>query len=284
MNDQVFRTVSMKLDGLDIIWNLSIFNRHELIRKRCYHLITDLYLYSEKGNCIERGKNNMMFFETWLDKIKTIDQNDQESKENLIRLLYTFVIRYDGYHMDSVLFEKYDWDLEIDMDDNTKSSLSKKHLKISREMTIGAIRNRIGDAYNIIPSEVLILSSPTYISEICMNDKLSAYKDCRNINIRRRTIRECKDELPRYLVASQIDVINEVIDKGLKSSRHDLRCETLQFLDYISLNYERMQQMISCEKLNQKNDLEDWCSFLYSDDIYSPSIYYGLKIMQSILV
>ena len=78
-------------------------------------------------------------------------------------------------------------------------------------MTIGAIRKRIGDAYNIIPSEVLIYSSNTYFSETSMNDKLSAYEDCRSINIRRKTRKECENELPRYLVGYNFKIIAEVI-------------------------------------------------------------------------
>lgn len=34
VNEQVFRTVSMKLDGLDIVWDFSIFSKDESIRKR----------------------------------------------------------------------------------------------------------------------------------------------------------------------------------------------------------------------------------------------------------
>lgn len=244
MNEQVFRTISMKLDGLDIVWDFSIFSGDESIRKRCHDFLADLYLYNEKEDCIKRGKNNITFFEAWLEKIRTIDQKDQQSIANVLRLLFNFVSRYDGYHMDSVLFEKYDWDLEVDMDDGTKSSSSRKHFKVNREMTIGAIRKRIGDAYNIIPSEVLILSSKTYLSETCMNDKLSAYKDCRSINIRRRTREERENELPRYLAASNLSIITEVIEKGLQSSRYDLRCEALQFLEYIPSNYERKEKMI----------------------------------------
>ena len=245
MNEQVFRTVSMKLDGLDIVWNFSIFSGDESIRKRCHDFLADLYLYNEKEDYIKRGKNNQTFFEAWLEKIRTIDQNDKQSIANVLRLLFNFVSRYDGHHMDSILFEKYDYDLEVCVENGAKTSSTRKHFKVNREMTIGAIRKRIGDSYNIIPSEVLILSSKSYLSETCMNDKLSAYKDCRNINIRKRNKEERESELPRYLAASNLSIITEVITKGLESNTYDLRCEALQFLEYIPSNLERKAKMIS---------------------------------------
>lgn len=77
-----------------------------------------------------------------------------------------------------------------------------------------------------------------------MNDRLSAYKDSKSINVRRRNRDEREQELPRYLAASNLSVITEVIEKGLESQNHALRCEALQFLEYIPPNSERKDKMI----------------------------------------
>lgn len=225
--------------------------------------MADLYLYNEKEDYLKRGKNNQSFFDEWLEKIRTIDQDDDKLISNVLRLLFNFVTRYDGYHMDSIKFEKYDVDLDVEMTEQPKEINSKKRMKVNKEMTIGAIRKRIADVYGLIPSEVLILSSKTYLSECCMNDKLSAYKDCKNINVRRRTKDERENEIPRYLAASNLSIVSEVIKKGLESKNHDLRCESLQFFEYIPPNNERKEKMISCKKLTKTSDPKDWYSFLY---------------------
>jgi hypothetical protein len=244
VNEQVFRTVSMQLDGLQMVWDFSIFSKDDSIRQRCNDFLADLYLYNEKEEYTKRGKNNLTFFEEWLEKIRTIDEKDEESIARILRLLFNFVIRYDGHHMNNEYFEKNDVDLEVDMQDCPKEFPRKRRFKVNKEITIGAIRKLIGDSYDIIPSEILILSSKQHLPECCMNDKLSAYKDCRNINVRRRSKDEREQELPRFLAASNLSVIKEVIEKGLESSNHALRCESLQFLEYIPPNNERMEKMI----------------------------------------
>lgn len=282
-NEQVFRTVSMELDGLDLVWDFSIFSSDEKIRKQCNEFLGDLYLYNEKENFKKRGENNSTFFEAWLEKILTIDESNKQAIANILRLLFSFVRRYDGHHMDTELFEKYDYDLTVDYQDHQKDKPKTRLMKVNKEMTIGAIRKRIGDFYNIIPSEILIISSRSYLSECCMNDKLSAYRECKNINVRRRINEEKEFELPRYLAASNLQVIQQVIEKGLESENHSLRCEALQFFEYIPTNIDRREKMIKCKKLAKKNDVEGWLDFLYSKSIEKQGLYYGLKVMHSIL-
>ena len=223
LNERVFRTISMKMDGLDLVWDFSIFSKDDSIRKKCNDFLADLYLYYEKEDYIKRGKNNLTFFEEWLEKILTIDENDKQSIANILRLLFNFVNRYDGHHMDNEHFDKLDVELEVDMVDPPKDQKKKKLFKVNKDMTIGAIRKKIGDSYGVIPSEILILSANTYLSECCMNDKLSAYKECRNINVRRRTKEEREKELPRFLAAANLNVVEQVINKGLESTSHALR-------------------------------------------------------------
>jgi hypothetical protein len=282
-NEQVFRTVSMDLEGLDMVWDFSIFSPDEKIRKQCNDFLGDLYLCNEKENYIKRGENNSTFLEGWLEKILTIDEYNKQSIANILRLLFSFVKRYDGHHMDTEVFEKYDYDLTVDYQDHPKDKPKTRLMKVNKEMTIGAIRKRIGDFYNIIPSEILIVSSRSYLSECCMNDKLSAYRECKNINVRRRTVEERELELPRYLAASNLQVIQQVIEKGLESENHSLRCEALQFFEYIPTNIDRREKMIKCKKLAKKNDVESWLDFLYSKSIEKQGLYYGLKVMHSIL-
>jgi hypothetical protein len=258
MNEQVFRTVSMSLEGLDLVWDFSIFSPDEDIRKECNDFLADLYLYNEKENYKKRGENNMTFFEAWLEKILTIDDKNQHAIANILRLLFNFVKRYDGHHMDNEVFEKYDIDLEVEFQECPKEYPKRKIFRVNKDMTIGAIRKRVGDFYNIIPSEILIMSSRSYLTECCMNDKLSAYKDCRSINVRRRTKEERDQELPRYLASSNLNLIKQVIEKGLESSNHALRCESLQFFEYIPPNPDRRAKMIQCKKLAKKNEVEDW--------------------------
>mmetsp|Transcript_42103 Transcript_42103/g.48840 ORF Transcript_42103/g.48840 Transcript_42103/m.48840 type:complete len:212 (-) Transcript_42103:4104-4739(-) len=117
-----------------------------------------------------------------------------------------------------------------------------------------------------------------------MNDKLSAYKDCKNINVRRRTKEERENELPRYLAASNLQIVKQVIEKGLKSKSHALRCESLQFFEYIPPNSDRRNKMIMCKKLAKRAEVENWLEFIYCQDLQSQSLYYGLKIMKSILI
>jgi len=62
-----------------------------------------------------------------------------------------------------------------------------------------------------------------------------------------------------------------------------VRCESLQFLEYIPPNNDRREKMINCKKLTKSNDPDEWCSFLYSSRIDTQGIYYGLKIMKSII-
>jgi len=117
VNEQVFRTVSMQLDGLEMVWDFSIFSKDEFIRDKCNDFLADLYLYNEKEDYSKRGKNNITFFDEWLEKIRTIDQKDEQSIANVLRLLFNFVNRYDGHHMDNEVFEKNDVELEVDMQD-----------------------------------------------------------------------------------------------------------------------------------------------------------------------
>jgi hypothetical protein len=243
-NEQVFRTISMKLDGLELVWDFSIFSPNEEIRTECNNFLAELYLFNEKENHRKRGQNNATFFEAWLEKILTIDQSNKEAISNILRLLFNFVKRYDGHHMDSVPFEKYETDLEIEMADCPKDKAKKYVMKVNREMTIGAIRKRVGDYYGIIPSEILIISARSYLSETCMNDNLSQYKDCKNIKVRRRTLEERELELPRYLAAENLKLTSQVIEKGLESENHALRCESLQFFEYIPANTERKKKMV----------------------------------------
>ena len=91
-------------------------------------------------------------------------------------------------------------------------------------------------------------------------------------------------ELPRYLAASNLQVIKQVIEKGLESERHDLRCESLQFFEYIPPNTDRREKMIKCKKISKSNDPDDWLGFMYASGFDSQGLYYGLKIMKSIMV
>ena len=258
MNEQVFRTLTMKLDGIDIVWDFCIFSHDDSIRKKCNDFLADLYLYYEKEDYKKRGAKNLTFFEAWLEKIRTIDSKDEKSTANCLRLLFNFVNRYDGHHMDTTVFEKLDYNLDVDMQDGSKGQQKKRSFKVNKDMTIGAIRKRIGDSYGIIPSDILILASRSYLPETCMGDKLSAYKDCRSINVRRRTRDEREQEIPRYLAASNLSVISQVIEKGLESTNHALRCESLQFFEYIPANTERREKMISCKKIKNSNEPDDW--------------------------
>lgn len=177
VNEQVFRTISMNLDGLQLVWDFSIFSPDETIRNQCNDFLADLYLYNEKESCKKRGENNATFFEAWLEKIMTIDDSNRQAIANILRLLFNFVRRYDGHHMDDKEFEKLDYDLTIDFQDHPKDKPKNTLFKVHKDMTIGAIRKRVGEFYNIIPSEILIISSKSYLSECCMNDKLSAYRE-----------------------------------------------------------------------------------------------------------
>mmetsp|Transcript_42103 Transcript_42103/g.48842 ORF Transcript_42103/g.48842 Transcript_42103/m.48842 type:complete len:175 (-) Transcript_42103:4740-5264(-) len=165
INEQVFRTINMKLDGIELVWDFSIFSKDESIRQHCNDFLADLYLYFDKEDCQKRGKNNSSFFDEWLEKIFTIDEKDEASTNNILRLLFNFVNRYDGHHMNNQEFEKNDFDLEIDNLDLVREAKRKLQFKVNKEITIGAIRKKIGDAYGIIPSEILILSSKIYLSE-----------------------------------------------------------------------------------------------------------------------
>lgn len=165
VNEQVFRTVSMQLDGLEIVWDFSIFSKDESIRKRCNDFLADLYLYNEREDYTKRGKNNLTFFDEWLEKIRTIDLKDEDSTANVLRLLFNFISRYDGYHMAPQRHEKMDVELEVEMQDCPKDFQSKMRFKVNKDMTIGAIRKVIGDAYKVVPSEILILSSKSYLPE-----------------------------------------------------------------------------------------------------------------------
>lgn len=247
VNEQVFRTVSMNLEGLDLVWDFSIFSEDEDIRKACSEFLADLYLYSEKERCSKRGENNTTFIEEWLQKVMTIEETNVDAISNILRLLFTFVKRYDGDHMDNQVFEKYDVNLDVEFQSPPSNKPKRTVIKVNKEMTIGAIRKRVGDYYDIIPSEILIINSRSYLTECCMNDKLLAYKDCRNINVRRRNKEEKALELPRYLAAANLQLVRQVIEKGLQSKNHALRCESLQFLEYLPPNTERRAKMIQCK-------------------------------------
>lgn len=159
----------------------------------------------------------------------------------------------------------------------------KKIFRINKEMTLGAIRKRIGDFYKIAPSEILIVTGKNYITECCMHDKLAVYRDCRHINIRRRTKEERELELPRYLAASNLNVLKQVIENGLESDNHDLRCKSLQFFEYIPPNTERREKMIKCKKLSKGTSVPNWYGFMYCNGFEKQGMYYGLKVMKSIL-
>jgi hypothetical protein len=261
-----------------------MFSKDESIRKRCNDFLADLYLNDKTEDYIKRGKNNRGFLEEWLEKIQTINEKEEGALANTLALLFNFVNRYDGHHADSQEFEKLDVEIEIENQDMPRDRRRKTIIKACRDMTIGAIRKRIADKFGYIPSEVLILSSRTYLSETSMLDKLSAYKECRNINIRRRTLVEREGELPRYLAASNRNLVKNIISKGLDSNSHNLRCQTLQFLRYIPPNSECQEKMIQCKMLQKKVETEDWLNFLYCSDPTSREIYFGLKIMRSIQV
>ena len=47
-NEQVFRTIKMGLEGLDLVWDFSIFSENDQIRNQCNNFLADLYLYYEK--------------------------------------------------------------------------------------------------------------------------------------------------------------------------------------------------------------------------------------------
>ena len=214
----------------------------------------------------------------------SLDEGNKKAIANILRLLFHFVKRYDGHHMDCEYYEKMEYDLTVDFTSHPPNTPKTKLFKVNKEMTIGAIRKRIGDFYGIIPSEILIISSNSYLSECCMNDKLSAYRDCKNISIRRRTKDEREQELPRFMVAANLSIIQLVIEKGLQSDNHALRCEALQFFEYTPPNTERRDKMVKCRKISKGNEEEDWFSFLYCSEFDSQGLYYGLKLMKSILI
>ena len=47
---------------------------------------------------------------------------------------------------------------------------------------------------------------------------------------------------------------------------------------------DRRDKMIECMKLVKKSDENPWNSFMYCNDLQSQGLYYGLKVMKSILV
>jgi len=132
MNEQVFRTISMKLDGLDLVWDFSIFSPDEHIRKQCNDFLADLYIYNEKELYKKRGENNSTFFKAWLEKILTIDPKNKEAIANILRLLFNFVKRYDGHHMDSDYFEKMEYELTIDFSQHPKNKPKTTVLKVNK--------------------------------------------------------------------------------------------------------------------------------------------------------
>lgn len=163
-------------NGLELVQDLSMFSKDESIRKRCNDFLVDLYLNDKSDDYIRRGKNNRGFLEEWLEKFQTINENEA-ALANTLALLFNFVNRYDGHHADSQEFEKLDVEIEVENQDMPRDRKRKVIIKVNRDMTIGAIRKKIGDRFGLIPSEVLILSSRTYLSESSMMDKLSAYKE-----------------------------------------------------------------------------------------------------------
>ena len=117
-----------------------------------------------------------------------------------------------------------------------------------------------------------------------MQDMLEVYRECKTISIRRRNKEEKELELPRYIAASNLAVIQQVIEKGLESDNHSLRCEALQFFEYIPPNAERRDKMIRCKKIAKSREVDDWLAFMYSSGFDKQGLYYGLKIMKSILI
>lgn len=105
-NEQVFRTIKMGLEGIDLVWDFSIFSKDGTIRNQCNNFLADLYIYFEKENYKKRGENNSTFFHAWIEKILTIDETNKDAIANILELLFNFVKRYDGYHMDDVYYEK----------------------------------------------------------------------------------------------------------------------------------------------------------------------------------
>mmetsp|Transcript_23071 Transcript_23071/g.22941 ORF Transcript_23071/g.22941 Transcript_23071/m.22941 type:complete len:98 (+) Transcript_23071:590-883(+) len=95
----------------------------------------------------------------------TIDEQNNQGIANILDLLFHFVKRYDGDHMDDEYFEKMDTDFTVEFQDHPPNTPKKKIFKINKEMTLGAIRKRIGDFYKIIPSEILIISGKSYLTE-----------------------------------------------------------------------------------------------------------------------
>ena len=132
---------------------------------------------------------------------------------NTLALLFNFVNRYDGHQADSQDFDKLDAEIEVENQDLPRDRRRKIIIKVNREMTIGAVRKKIAERLGYIPAEVLIL----YLSESAMADKLSAYKEWKQISIRRRTLAEREAELPRYLAASNRNLNKNIIQKGLNS-------------------------------------------------------------------
>lgn len=221
-------------NGLELVQDLSMFSKDESIRKRCNDFLVDLYLNDKTEDYARRGKNNRGFLNEWLEKIQTIDDKDEAALANTLALLFNFVHRYDGHHADSQQFDKLDAEIEVENQDLPRDRRRRVVIKVNRDMTIGAVRKRAADKFGLIPAELLIL----YLSESAMADKLSAYKECKTISVRRRTLAERECELPRFLAASNRNLVKNVINKGLESASHYLRCQTLQFLRYIPPNSE----------------------------------------------
>jgi hypothetical protein len=164
-NEQVFRTKQTDLDGLETLFHIfTAVGKDCPFIKDAITFLADLYLYNEQEKNVKRGKTNMIFFDKWLEMIMTVDQDDEYRILSCLNILFNFVYRYDGHHMNSESFEKLDVDLEANMQ-NMSGVPKRKTFKVCKEMTIGAIRKIIADFYSLNPSEVLIISSKSYLSE-----------------------------------------------------------------------------------------------------------------------
>ena len=53
----------MKLEGIDLVWDFSIFSEDEHIRNQCNNFLTDLYLYNVKEDYNKRGRHQLNFLQ-----------------------------------------------------------------------------------------------------------------------------------------------------------------------------------------------------------------------------
>ena len=96
--DKIYVNNLNKLSGMDSLWAIAIKCSNEQVKDRCKEFLVDIYLRIKNNSNAQKKQINELFPQKCLKYFKeSIDRPDHQL--NCLRLIKTFISRFDGDHI-----------------------------------------------------------------------------------------------------------------------------------------------------------------------------------------